>query len=70
MSHRKLTSEEKELLRLIDRSPHNEDRWCECSEILWRFVLRMPRELVESQSLENKNYVRLTDIGKAIIYWT
>lgn len=64
----KLTDREKDFLRLVYRSPHDNDGWRNVSPLLWKFVVEYTRpELIEIEEGEKGGRVRLSDREKILI---
>ena len=67
----KLTTQELETLRLIQRTPKSDLGWAKCTPgIFEALVESMPGELVEHKTENDIILVRLTDIAKTIVDWT
>jgi hypothetical protein len=63
-----LTQQQKDLLKLIERSPDSGDGWRNCApKIFEDFIVKMPDELVE-KDLEQKR-ARFTVAGQAVVDW-
>lgn len=57
---------DKEILRLIQRSPDVGDGWRSVSKVCWKLIEKFTAtELVEIDALNRK--VRLTDSGKIVV---
>ena len=64
-----LSQQQKDLLKLVGRSPNIGDGWRNCApKIFANFIVPMPDELVE-KDVENRR-ARLTVAGQAIVDWT
>jgi hypothetical protein len=62
----KLTPDQKNILKLIERSPSDESGWRGCSKPIWRHIFRMcPQDLTELDC-ENKR-VRFNADGMLIL---
>jgi hypothetical protein len=62
----KLTPDQKNILKLIERSPSDESGWRWCSKQIWKLILKMcPQDLTELDC-ENKR-VRFNADGMLII---
>ena len=63
-----LSQQEKDALKLIERSKDVGDGWKKCSPALYRIaVIPLPDELVEKQP--DPPMVRLTEEGKIVLKW-
>ena len=62
----KLTNQEIDFLKLINRSPSDEHGWRQVSNLLWDFVIEFPkRELIEIDELQKR--VRFSPRGKVLV---
>ena len=65
---RKLTADEKSLLRLIARDQVNPTGWAKTSKIVMSAVQMLPHELVEFRvRSEGDGIVCLTELGQSLI---
>lgn len=63
-----LQSEERNILRLIQRSPDNADGWKNVSKLLWPLLNLIRDDLVEKELLaDGCGRCRLTERGKIVL---
>lgn len=65
----KLDYGQKHLLRLALRDG-DQDGWSKVSNPVWPFIDGLPSDLRETKTVEGQHFVRLTDQGKAIAFYT
>ena len=65
-----LTTQQWDVLWIIDHSPHDCNGWCVYNRDLYRKTIpQMPESLVETMERDGQYYVRLTHDAKVIINW-
>lgn len=63
-----LSQQQKDLMKLLQRSPDSGDGWRNCApKIFENFILPMPDELIE-KDIEKKQ-ARFTVAGQAVVDW-
>lgn len=68
--HEPLTSQQMEVLRLVNRTGGDAKGWALCSDVVWPLTKQVPKELLERQTSIWGGMVRLTDAGKAVVKYT
>lgn len=64
----KLTRHNKDILKLINRSPKTGDQgWSKVSESLWPMILKYKNELIDL--CDELKLVRLSEEGKIVFKW-
>lgn len=61
----KITSQQMDTLKLIQRSQADEDGWCRCSVPIFLVIDQMPTDLVRTRGL----FAKLTHEARIVLKW-
>lgn len=69
MNSKKISGPDRHLLSLI-RKDKKPDGWTSVSRMVWPFMLKLPRELVELEEVGEGGIAKLTPTGEIVLDWT